>query len=163
MTDQNFLFLDIDGVLNSTRSYLALGGFPMPTKIETLQTHNDPVAVGLIRRLCRIANVKVILSSGWRHRAPFTEIGELLELPVVDQTPVIATTDSSNSLRSHEILEYLELHPEVKQFAIVDDMPMDNKLVSRSVRTSDYEGLTYDDYTYLCRLFNVNRFAKEPA
>lgn len=158
----NYLFLDIDGVLNSTRSYLALNGFPRPTQPETLKTHNDPVAVGLIRRLCKIAEAKVILSSSWRHSMPLATIGELLELPIIDQTPTLATTDTSDSLRSREILEYLDAHSEVVDFAIVDDMPMGNKLRSRAVRTSEYEGLTYDDYVQLCRLFNVNRFQKLP-
>ena len=65
------LFLDIDGVLNSTRTAVANGGYPH-------ELHHreafDWTSIKLLQRLCDSAGVLVVLSSAWRNFCDFTWI-----------------------------------------------------------------------------------------
>lgn len=63
MGERAYIFLDIDGVLNSLRSCVGLGGY----KPE----HLDPVAIGLLNYLCDALTAEdlepqVVISSTWR-------------------------------------------------------------------------------------------------
>lgn len=75
----------------------------------------DHVAVGLIRRLCDEADCSIVLSSTWRLQFTSHEVANALDLPVMDSTPVMT------GIRGLEINAWLEKHPEVTQYAIVDD------------------------------------------
>ena len=106
------LFLDIDGVLNSTRTCVAFGGYPMELKHIAAF---DQVAIRLIQRLCDSAGVQVVLSSAWRLHCDFKDVGAALGLPIIDRTP------SLSGNRGSEIARWLSEHPEVEQYAIIDD------------------------------------------
>lgn len=148
------LFLDIDGVLNSTRTCVAFGGYPMElTHIGAF----DQVAIRLIQRLCDSGGVQVVLSSAWRLIHPHDEVGKALGLPIIDRTP------SLTGPRGLEINAWLSNHPEVKQYAIVDDdSDMLPDQIARFVQTAGHEGLTWNDFTKLCALFGENPYAGEP-
>ena len=108
------LFLDIDGVLNSARTAVAFNGYPHKFTPDHLQMF-DTVSVNLIRGLCAKGGVSVVVSSAWRYSHGWDEIGRALELPTMDQTPSLCGT------RGDEIADWLRRHPEVEQYAIVDD------------------------------------------
>lgn len=149
------LFLDIDGVLNSVRSCTALGGFPHDFSDDHMRMF-DMVAIGLIRRLCRIAGLSVVLSSTWRVQYGPKEVSARLDLPVIDRTPV-----HSKGGRGLEIAAWLNAHPEVDAYAIVDDdgdmMPQQK---GRFVQTSHDDGLTLLDYQRLLALFGKDELAR---
>jgi hypothetical protein len=151
------LFLDIDGVLNSTRTLVAFNGYPQ----ELYESHLamfDQVALGMVRGLCRHGEVKVVISSAWRKDFTFEQIGERLDLPTIGQTPMLL------GCRGLEINAWLSQHPEVTQYAIVDDNP--DMLPDQSVRfvqTSGEEGLTWRDFSKLCGLFDVNPHGCSPS
>jgi len=148
------LFLDIDGVLNSTRTCVAFGGYPM--ELHHLEAF-DQAAIALIKRLCETADVKIILSSAWRLHHPFADVGKALALPIVGRTPSLAGP------RGMEINAWLTSHPEATEYAIVDDDPdmLPDQLV-RFVRTDGHEGLTWRDFVRLCSLFGTSPHAGGP-
>ena len=141
------LFLDIDGVLNSTRTAAAFGGYPH--KLDELPMF-DLVAVGLIQRLCS-NGVQVVLSSAWRLTHEPAEVAKALGLPIIDRTPSLIGP------RGREIAEWLSRHPEVECFAIVDDdSDMLAEQLPRFVRTDGMEGLTWAKFAQLCSLFGLS-------
>lgn len=139
------LFLDIDGVLNSTRSAIALGNFPHTTK--TLR-YFDVIALRLIRKVCKETGCKICLSSTWRNDKNWEEIGPNLKLPIIDRTP-----RSLSGYRGKEIEAWLNEHPEVNQYAIVDD---DGDMLEKQhpyfVHTSHSNGFLFEDYEKLLEL-----------
>jgi hypothetical protein len=140
------LFLDIDGVLNSYRSCFATGNFPhKPSELE----HFDMIAVGLIRKVCEETNTKIVLSSTWRMNKNWVELKDTLNLPIIDRTPVHYSSIRDGQ-RGEEVREWLTQHPEVKQYAIVDDG--NDFLLEQQpyfVKTDFAEGLSYKNYLQL--------------
>jgi hypothetical protein len=146
------VFLDIDGVLNSQRTCIAFGGFPH----ETTGFHRemfDEVAVSLIRGIVNTAQAKIVLSSSWRISNPFKDVGVNLRLPIIDATP------SLTGPRGAEIAVWLAAHPEVEQYAIVDDDDdmLDGQL-SRFVHTSGMDGFTWQNASQLAELLGISIF-----
>ena len=149
------LFLDIDGVLNSTRTCVAFGGYPMElTHIAAF----DQVAIRLIQRLCDSAGVQIVLSSAWRLHCHFKDAGEALGLPIIDRTP------SGMGPRGREIQDWLDAQPEpVECYAIIDDDgDMLPEQLAHFVKTDGHEGITWDDYVKLCGLFGESAHAGAP-
>lgn len=146
----NVLFFDIDGVVNSERSSLGLGGYPH-SFAETDMPKFDHVAVGLIRRLCRVTKTQIVLSSTWRMYHTPGQVSEALDLPVIDRTADHGSYDT----RGSEIAAWLAEHPEVEAYAIVDDVPVCDghpDLQARFVQTNPMTGLSLDDYRQLRHL-----------
>lgn len=142
------LFLDIDGVLNSARSAVGLGGYPMELSQRGLF---DQVAIGLIRRMCQAGGISICLSSVWRLYNTPQEVADGLELPVIDRTPKLVGP------RGREIAHWLSEHPEVTEYAIVDDdADMLEEQRPRFVKTHGWEGLTWECFCKLCELFGVS-------
>lgn len=153
------LFLDIDGVLNSRRTHHALGQYPM--ELEHLAGMSDPVALRMLQRLCDSAGVSVVLSSAWRKIYAFEDVGKALGLPIID-----ATCDwcrKGLTQRGEEIQEWLDRHPDVEHWAIVDDgNDMLPSQQSRFVRTSEREGLTFGAFLRICSLLQASPGEGEP-
>lgn len=146
------LFLDIDGVLNSTRSAVALHGYPRVYAVEDGSCF-DQIAVHLIRGLCAASGAKIVLSSTWRLSDQWERIGPALDLPIIDRTPSLLGP------RGAEIARWLADHPEVEQWAIVDDdSDMLDGQLSRFVKTSHFDGLTWEPFSRLCELLGVNTY-----
>lgn len=138
------LFMDIDGVLNSTRSLLRAN------KVEPTESERDflfelsntyysgyPLSVltadllGLSRECIKNLNlvieatgVQVVVSSSWRFCHNIVGLQKLLEYrgfrgELIDITPINLV--GSNKVRGREIQAWLDLNPEVDRFVIVDD------------------------------------------
>lgn len=110
------IFLDFDGVLNSLRSTLALGGCG--------ERQFDPVAVGLVSRLAEATDAAVVVSSAWRIgndvlglRAILSGYSVKLAQRVIDVTP------RGFNGRGAEIADWLASNPHQhnRSFVIVDD------------------------------------------
>lgn len=151
------LFLDIDGVLNSTRTQVAFNGYPHELYDAHLAMF-DQVALGLVRGLCVRHDVKVVISSMWRRDFTWEQIGERLELPTIGQTPMLTGP------RGMEINAWLAQHPEVECYAILDDhADMLPDQSTRFVQTSGEEGLSWRDFSKLCALFGANPHGCSPS
>ena len=142
------LFLDVDGVLTSSRSEIARGIPKDLSPAEVLKF--DQVAVGLVRRLCDVGEVGVVISSARRAAHHWTEFGRALNLPTIGQTPALGR-------RGVEIQAWLDAHPEIEQFAILDDL--DEMLATQRphfVRTTYSDGLCFTTLRDLAEKFALN-------
>jgi len=139
------LFFDIDGIINSKRTAMAFGGYPWNAK--SLENF-DLVALALIRLLCEQTGSKIVLSSSWRIDPDWKELADQLELPIIDRTP-----QQLSSIRGEEIADWLNSHPEITQYAIVDDnSDMLEEQLPYFVQTSAEDGLSYQNYLQLKKL-----------
>ena len=114
MTAERILFLDVDGVLNSVGSVLALGG---PSDCL------DPVSVGLVARLCRETGAKIVVSSTWRIGRDVERLKEELARAGAPQLAefIIDKTDTVPGIRGKQIARWLEANDFSGRYVIVDD------------------------------------------
>ena len=118
------IFLDFDGVLNSTSSFL-VNTFHKK-QIEIANPNN--ISVGLLDLFCsQDPDVKIVVSSSWRHGRTIDELKEILKTEfgsqvlfdrVIDKTP-----SDQDSDRRKEINRWIRANETTfSLFAIVDDV-----------------------------------------
>lgn len=160
------LFLDFDGVLNSSR-YMRenrrrfAGGV-----LNRVSDAIDRAAVARLNAVVERTGAKVVISSSWRKSVTLSSLRRLLRVTgfrgeVIGKTPVMtraevellvtfdtgprAAMEDHLSLRhverGHEIQRWLTGHPEVTHIAIVDDDTDMAHLYDRLVLTDCEEGL----------------------
>lgn len=100
------LFLDIDGVVNCK---------------DTMQRHRgfigiDPYMAFLIGKIVLDTGVSIVLSSTWRLDEHSREEVRSQVYDFIDITPHLA-----GGMRGEEIQAWLDKHPEVERYAILDD------------------------------------------
>ena len=132
------IFLDIDGVLNCKKT-------PNPRKFPYI------VDSALVTRLCSVlvsTGAKVVLSSTWRYDPIGLLAARHFGIPFIDVTP-----DQPQEPRCREILAWLERHPKVERFAVIDDeddelddLPLFQPSSSTGLTDQIARGLT----SYLC-------------
>jgi hypothetical protein len=155
----NILFLDIDGVLNSSRTRMAFGDYPHGFLASDIGLF-DYVAVGALRNLCRAGSIAIVLSSSWREDFDAASVAHALDLPVIDSTPI----HRGGSSRGGEIAAWLAAHPEVQRYCILDDG--DDFLPAQQacfVRTDADEGLSYQALMELAAYFRISAAALAAA
>lgn len=151
------IFLDIDGVLNSTKTCVATGGYPMELSHRAAF---DWMAIKLLQRLCDSSGVQIVLSSAWRKHCKFQEVAAAFELPIIGATQ---NSSPDGYQRGYEIRDWLRGHPEVTQYAIIDDDPdMLDEQMEFFVHTNGHEGMTWDNFAKLCTTLGESPFAGEP-
>lgn len=115
------IFLDIDGVLNSSRSCAVYGGYPFPGRREERDWEKfDGVAVGMLRRIVKKTGASCVLSSSWRlgmSDAEMRELGSYLDVPMIGRT----RSNAGLEKRGAQIQDWLDEHPEVERYVILDD------------------------------------------
>lgn len=131
------LFLDVDGVLNSAQ-YL----HNKPRKTWPFE-HIDPAAVQLLNKIVRQTDCKIVISSSWRVILPWWVLRMVLACRgfeftnrIIDQTPRHGFDN-----RGMEIQAWLEKHPDVSQFVIIDDDADMAHLMPKLVQTSWQHGI----------------------
>jgi hypothetical protein len=100
------IFLDIDGVLNSTRT-------PNPRNFPYIV---DPKLLRRFKRVLARTRAKVVLSSTWRYDPAGRFSAKHWGIPFIDFTP-----DMPKKPRRNEIVAWLRDHPDVDRFAVIDD------------------------------------------
>jgi HAD domain in Swiss Army Knife RNA repair proteins len=101
------LFLDIDGVVNCVTT---------PTRFDNF-IGIDPYMAILVNRIIEATNCSVVLSSSWRyHKESMDEVRRRV-CDFIDVTPM----NNGLTSRGTEIKAWLEAHPDVTQYAILDD------------------------------------------
>ncbi|MEI6580790.1 MAG: HAD domain-containing protein [bacterium] len=102
------LFLDIDGVCNSAKTFDKdpKDYFPL-----------DKFMCFLVGKIQLDTGCEVVLSSSWRHHLEGIKTVEQKIVPILDITPDLEV----DSIRGDEIQEWLDEHPEVEKYAIIDD------------------------------------------
>lgn len=155
------IFLDIDGVLNSTswcfqlRNKEFLGD--IQSSFDKLNGHQyvDPTAVRLVQKLALQHGAKIVISSSWRRYDlkstidnlwNYKDIQGLIPL-IIDQTPHILRKHLDVRRRGDEIQQWLDDHDYVKQYVIIDDdSDMLDSQKENFVQTNHNFGFTFYDY-----------------
>lgn len=137
------IFLDIDGVMNSVYDRFSI-------KLETEEHFL------LLKELVDISSAKIVLSSSWRiSERNRNEIQDRLKdfgMEFIDFTPV---HKHGYVKRGEEIREWLEKHPEVENFVILDDEgDMCEFKEKHLVQTNMFEGFTKREMVDAWRILN---------
>ena len=118
----NVIFLDFDGVVNTPVWDTIDREFKMNMPYHGFVNNRD--AVEWIEAFCQIYDFNVVVSSDWRLNKNWRECllcgGFMDSERVIDRTPHFPPTSEKYG-RGHEIQTWLDEHPEVKNFLIVDD------------------------------------------
>lgn len=165
----NILFLDFDGVLVTERN--ARKDLPREDEFGPLF---DEECVQMLRD-CNLDlhHVQVVITSTWRYQG-LDAMQQMwkqrnMPLPLLDITPLHAADEAllngadSATCRAIEIRAWLDAHPEVYKFAILDDEPIsDSRLVEHLVRTNPSIGLSEQDWK-LCNIFARTPYVGQPC
>lgn len=121
------IFLDFDGVLNNQGSFLFETRRRRDQKIQGLK--------GVQHTLCHVnasnfqhildtyKEVKVVVSSTWRLLHDVPELQGIFAEYLIDHTRIIGCTgvDKVGNDRGVEIQNYLDKHPEITHYIVIDD------------------------------------------
>lgn len=160
------IFLDIDGVLNSDRSIIG-GNYRMKLdadkyddyRIKFTKSTIDPIGCELINTILReFPEVSLVLSSTHRmhYHGPnkLKDLQDYLTFLGIDGSRLIGYTDVLHKPRGEEIQKWLDEHPEVEAYAIIDDS--NDMLIQQAgnfVRTDPAIGISAENYKSITRLF----------
>lgn len=175
------LFLDIDGVLNSQRSFAAFQhrekrNLPSAKDSQLAYFYKittrtlDKVAVGLVNRVVKETGAKVVLTS--THRKHFLKRDGVheefcildiqiylkalgLKIDMIDATPVTA-----RGHRGTEIKQWLDSRKDVEAYAIIDDdSDMLQEQLPFFVKTPGSDGMSFENYRDLRKILTGEKDA----
>ncbi len=147
------LFCDIDGVLLPGRAYF------LPGQTQPIPLLFDPAVVGMVNRLCRELDAKVVVHSNWRNTEPRRQGLGMLSLqdhfvaqgilPEYMHADPLCGKAAAGSSRWQDIMLWLDQHPEYgdvaeENFWILEDTqpPEGWRYADRVIQTDFDEGLT---------------------
>lgn len=161
------LFLDFDGVLNSHQSahfwhnkrdqskwenemYSSWTG----TLKEYIAHEFCPIAMSNVEELVRrVPDLKIVISSSWRVGETIESLREILKPSQLIGSRIIDKTDSFSNIRGNEIQKWLNEHPEVTHYVILDDdSDMLDSQKENFVHTSSLHGFQYGDLLWALRI-----------
>lgn len=144
------LFLDIDGVLNNSSSPV----FPGPTLNKTLIENLNSIVES-------VANLKIVISSGWRLHFSPKEIGIKLSKNGFKYPDIIFSSieDNENILRPIQIRKWFVTNPSFKlaKYVVLDDTLMYVEpfiKINCGVQTNSLEGLTTEKAKEVIKLYD---------
>lgn len=143
------VFLDIDGVLNSTTwagARPVRGFIPPRSAIEAFQEERiDPATVARLRVVVERTGASIVVMSSWRNRMAITEFARLLELHGWVTPPVLGVTpDLPGASRGEEVRAWLEAGDCRANYICLDD-DADFLPDQPHIQTDPDIGLTDDD------------------
>ena len=149
-----YLFLDIDGPLNTGRN-----DFLDPDRYGH---HFDDAAVRNLRRNVEETGAKIVVSSSWRHMGleRIRDIWERWGLPgdMVGCTPGVWGSDRVFSSRGEEIRQWLTENGDSDDvYAILDDMDDNEALEEQKdlwLKINPHTGISIDDAEKAIALLN---------
>lgn len=147
----NAVFLDIDGPMVPMNYYgtVARKNKHMPF---------DPKAVATILRVLDKANAKLVISSSWRN-VGYERISSILEDEGISRNylhedwSLDFSFDVGMEGRANYIKTWLDRHPEISHYAVVDDAKLD---IPNLVKVSTFDGMSETHRRQLFKLFNLN-------
>ena len=135
------VFLDIDGVLQPTSSqkrfkhdlvalreslaerfgaeYREVNEYDLGAVVHDWHAG----AVARLRALCDGHEAKIVVSSDWRQRRSVAQLQELFRIHDLHHLVIDRTCDHLGAphYRAGEVKQYLDTHPEIERFVIIDD------------------------------------------
>jgi len=140
-------FLDVDGVLNSAKT----GWYCW-----------DKYTVNWIIWLAKMSNSKFVISSTWRKYHDYNFFNEILKDLVHDDWRTVSLYKDINGNRiprGQEIKQWLENHPEIKQYIIFDD---DTDILEEQqsffINTDSNEGTLFEHLIKARDILNIKTF-----
>lgn len=151
------IFLDVDGVLNSN--------FWVEDNQKEISedTLIEKEKVELLRQIVCETGASIVMHSGWRfwfdenlkpkrkEAKQFLTILQNHELKIFSVTQDFATeeirkTKKFSLVKAKEILAWIEMHPEIEKWLVIDDLDLNNGEVERhQLKTDSTIGLTEED------------------
>jgi hypothetical protein len=156
MVKMKVIFLDFDGVLNSTVSFITHKKAREAGKIHPY-ANPDASCVTLVNRLILAdPSIRVVLSTSWRSLGTIEELRSILQYDfglsddavgmVIDKTPL---PKLGSRLRGYEIKEWLEenIDKYITHYVILDDnSDMLPSQLENFIKTSFDDGFTWANY-----------------
>lgn len=159
------IFLDFDGVLNSSASYL-FEERKRKALPRAAAKRIGPSSETLCHVCCstfqfildKVPDVQVVISSTWREHFTIEKLRKILTAYGVDASRVIDITPSMFKRdRGHEIKAWLGEHPEVTDFVIIDDFYIGAGYTDdHIVKTSEPIGLTLNNALSVIQMFGIH-------
>lgn len=161
------LFLDIDGVLNSADYMKHRRHIRRPTRDAI-----DALTVPRLNAITDRSGAAIVISSTWRKMYQLDDLARVLAQHgvtgrVIGATPVLVDPlgpphkdgfqPCRSKPRAHEIAAWLDAHPEVTSFAVLDDDPdvlVLPHIAARVVGTAWSDGLLDEHVESVCALFS---------
>jgi len=171
MPVNRFLFLDLDGVVNSARYFADLKArmeahkTTCGDKEERLRHQVDPDATFHLSEIVRRSGAKIVISSSWRLVQTLDAIKTALRdrgfeyaSSVIGKTPYSAVGDSTNR-RGIEIQNWLvaeeNLSDEPRRIVILDDDRDMGPLLPHLVKTTWQDGLLAEHVPAALKILGV--------
>jgi len=165
------LFLDIDGVLNSHTDFLEAEHYGHP--FNHGYTVISSGKLFLLEHIISETGAKIIISSTWRASFSLENIYNMFKergftLPrtcIIGKTNQILVKFSTRLFdRSKEISDWLDSHPNVDEYAILDDIEpsyFEDRHKDNLVTTSEYDGLNFPKAEHVIDILGRTEEAKE--
>lgn len=141
------IFLDIDNVLNTD------AGIYLYYRKTKKNHYIDPKIAANLTKLCNlIPSANIVISSMWRGYFSLEQLRDYLKDYVnpeiiIDKTLISRFSDWDHPNRGKVIANYLEDHPKIKEYVILDDL--DDKISDQHkghfVHVNPLTGLTSKD------------------
>ena len=150
------IFLDFDGVLNSVASMIYNNRMKL-LGLSYTPTHEafDPIACSNLQYILEdLPEVQIVVSSTWRKYKTLAALQEIFDTNHILSERMIGTTPEAESrYRGDEIRAYLDAHPEVTEFVIIDDDSDMKPFMDRLIKVDCRNGLTWTDAEKVIELF----------
>lgn len=139
-----YLFLDIDGVMNSFDDY-KMTNEEFMKQLNKISFKLNPNHVKILNNVVEKYNPKIILSSYWRTRFSLEKINDLFKKEGFKGQISDITDDQGkeHDNRWNQIKRYIDKN-DVKNYIILDDehITKNETVVPNFVKTNSYVGLT---------------------
>lgn len=162
--NSKYLFLDIDGVLNSERTVFAYkklvhAGHIKHDILLGLNTKSffDPIAVLLLKTAQEQIGFKIVISSTWRYSLGVSDfVAMFKEYEWDTEGVIIGKTDTEGPNRGSEIQRWLENHAKYPyNYCILDDSSdMLDAQLNNFVQTSFEDGFSFDNFEKMFAIFD---------
>jgi hypothetical protein len=135
------IFLDIDGVLNSTKSIEE--NYLKGNKVDAAKIF-IPQSVFLINMLTSVKSADVVISSTWRYN--MEKVIEVFKKNNLKTRNIVGRTPFLESTRGAEIKKYLKLNKNIEDFIIIDDDRDMEPFLDRLIHVKRKTGFDNHDY-----------------
>ena len=151
------IFLDVDRVLTSEQSLRDYHARSLKDRIgdDGVITKNqvfwDEACMAALRRILDGTGARVVMSSSWRNIHPLSDFSVMLALYGCPADVLGATPNDYSAPRGKEIQCWLDAHPAVERYAVLDDFRPELMALptpqgrARHVQTDERIGLTAAD------------------
>lgn len=149
------VFLDIDGVLNHHQWLENLSPVLEMSNDQWWVEMIDPSLVVHLNSLLHQTGAKVVVSSTWRRHFNPEGMQRILTQVGFKGEVIDCTTKDTMECRGLQISKWVQEHPEVTSFVILDDRSDMAHLGHLLVRTSEDEGLGPDHVIKACEILKT--------